>query len=287
MPALSVPKWVRSHLYENRKFNNLSISEIASIKKRLENCRNVQPDVSIVIPAWNEEDSIFRTLSSLASTTTNLKVELIVINNNSRDSTQEILDKLGVINYFEPDQGIHYARQMGLEKARGTYLLCADADTLYPEKWIDLMVAPMAQKKDVVGVHGRYSFIPPGNDGRLGLWFYELLTAGVVRLRQRKRQYLSVYGFNMGLITKIGLETGGFKTITNRQYGNMVGSDFVNDSEDGRMARNLLTRGKIELVTHPQARVFTSSRRLMDDGSIWKAFLNRVKYQLSIAKEFA
>jgi len=287
MSLFGLPEWVRSHLYEHKNYADLSFTEIESIKKRISIFRNPDPDVSIVIPVWNEQDSIFRTLSSLSANITDYKVEIIVINNNSSDRSQEVLDLLGVISYFEPKQGIHYARQLGLEKAKGTYQLCADADTIYPHKWIDLMVAPMKNTKGVTGVYGRYSFIPPKGNGRLGLWFYELITAAIIRIRQRKRQYLNVYGFNMGLITKIGLETGGFKTITKRQYGSMVGSDFVNDSEDGRMARNLLTKGRIALVTDAKARVFTSSRRLMDDGSIWKAFMNRVRVQLRIFKEFA
>ncbi|MCE7041480.1 glycosyltransferase family A protein [Dyadobacter sp. CY312] len=286
MSLFGLPEWVRSHLYEHKNYTDLSFTEIESIKKRISIFKNPDPEVSIVIPVWNEQDSIFRTLSSLSANITDYKVELIVINNNSSDKSQEVLDELGVISYFQPDQGIHYARQMGLEKAKGTYHLCADADTVYPPKWIDLMVAPMRNNEGVTGVHGRYSFIPPNGNGRFGLWFYELLTAGIIRIRQRKRQYLNVYGFNMGLITRIGLETGGFKTITKRQYANMVGSDFVNDSEDGRMARNLLTRGRIALVTDSKARVFTSARRLMDDGSILKAFMNRVKVQLRIFREF-
>jgi glycosyltransferase involved in cell wall biosynthesis len=287
MSLFGIPKWVRSHLFDNNNYVDLSHTEIESIKKRIEAFKHPQPDVSIVIPVWNEQDSIFRTLSSLSANITDYKVELIVINNNSSDQSQKVLDELGVINYYEPAQGIHYARQLGLEKARGTYQLCADADTIYPPKWIDLMVAPMKNNEGTTGVYGRYSFIPPEGNSRLGLWFYELITSVIIRIRQRKRQYLNVYGFNMGLVTSIGLETGGFKTITNRQYAKMVGSDFVNDSEDGRMARNLLTKGRIELVDNPKARVFTSPRRLMDDGSIWKAFLNRVKVQLRIFKEFA
>jgi len=90
----------------------------------------------------------------------------------------------------------------------------------------------------------------------------------------------------MGLVTNIGRETGGFNVVGNRKYNDVVGSDYENDAEDGRMARNLMTRGKLELVTNPKARVFTSSRRLMDDGSIWNAFMNRIKRQLKIFREF-
>jgi len=286
MSLFSLPGWVKPHLYTGKKFDDLSLSEIENLKTRLSLFKSVTAEVSVVIPVWNEQDSIFKTLSSLAANITDYRTEIIVVNNNSTDNTQKVLDTLETRNYLQKQQGTPYARQMGLDKATGKYYLCADADTLYPPQWINLMVSPMANSEQVTGVYGRYSFIPPQGEGRFGLWFYEFITSFIIRIRQRKREYLNVYGFNMGLVTNIGRETGGFNVVGNRKYNDVVGSDYENDAEDGRMARNLMTRGKLELVTNPKARVFTSSRRLMDDGSIWNAFMNRIKRQLKIFREF-
>jgi len=286
MSIFSLPTWSKPHLYPDKSFDDLTAAEINNLKNKLSSFSSDKPEVSVVIPVWNEQDNIFRTLSSLSSNLTEYKTEIIVINNNSTDRTQEVIDKIGVLNYLQVKQGTPFARQLGLEVAKGRYYLCADADTLYPPQWIDLMVAPMVKDDQVKGVYGRYSFIPPDGSGRFGLWLYELITSVIIRIRQRKREYLNVYGFNMGFITKVGIETGGFNVAGDRQYAGIVGSDYHNDAEDGRMARNLRTRGRLELVTDPLARVFTSSRRLMDDGSIWKAFLNRAKLQLKIFREF-
>ncbi|TDE10234.1 glycosyltransferase family 2 protein [Dyadobacter psychrotolerans] len=286
MSLFSLPGWVKPHLYSDKKFVDLSPSEIEILKNRLSSFKSDTPEVSVVIPVWNEQDSVFKTLSSLSASITDYKTEIIVVNNNSSDNTQKVIDTLGTRNYLQEKQGTPYARQMGLDKAKGKYYLCADADTLYPPHWINLMVSPMAKSQQVTGVYGRYSFIPPAGQGRFGLWFYEFITSFIIRIRQRKREYLNVYGFNMGLVTDIGRETGGFNVISDRKYNDVVGSDYDNDAEDGRMARNLMSKGKLELVTHPKARVFTSSRRLMDDGSIWNAFTNRIKRQLKIFREF-
>lgn len=282
MSLFDLPAWTQPHLYRQKKFDDLTVAEIESLKSRIRQFRHEKPDVSVVIPVWNEQDNIFRTLSSLSSSITDHKVEIVVINNNSTDKTQQVLDELGVINYLQPKQGTPFARQMGLDKARGKYFLCADADTLYPPQWINLMVAPMASNTGVTGVYGRYSFIPPEGSNRFGLWFYELFTAIIIRVRQRKREYMNVYGFNMGLVTQIGKEVGGFEVRGDRKYAGVVGSDYNNEAEDGRMALNLSARGKLSLVTNAKARVFSSSRRLMDDGSIWQAFVNRAKRQLRI-----
>jgi len=286
MSTFSLPNWIKPHLFLNKRFIDLSEAEINTLKERLSFLRHDNPEVTVAIPAWNEENNIYRTLSSLSESKTNYKVEIIVINNNSSDKTQVVLDKLGVRTFFQPIQGTHHARQMGLDKARGTFYLCADADTFYPPHWIDLMIDPMIKEKDVTGVYGRYSFLPPQGEGRLGLWFYELLTEIIIRIRQNRREHLNVYGFNMGFIKEIGLATGGFNVQSSRVYAGVVGNDTTNDAEDGRMARNLKTRGRLQLVTAPEARVFTSPRRLMDDGSIWNAFLKRTKRQVMILPEY-
>ncbi len=274
----NLPKWIKPHLYKKKGFADLSKSEVKDIRLRLSKFQEDIPEVSVVIPAWNEENNIYRTLSSLAASETKRKVEIVVINNNSSDKTQEVLVKLGIRNYFEPIQGISFARQLGLENAKGKYHLCADSDTFYPPNWIDLMIKPMEENKEIVGVYGRYAFLPPTKNGRFLLWFYERLTGIIVRIRKRKREYINVLGFDMGFLTNVGLSNGGFKVTEVRRFDNAAGSDyFVDESEDGRMAINLMKSGKLELITANRARVFTSSRRLIAEGGIFKSFKNRLK----------
>lgn len=280
MLFLSLPNWIRPHLFTDKKFQELTAEELTDIQTRVKKFKEDEPDVSVMIPAWNEQDNIFRTVSCLAASSTKLKVEVVVINNNSTDNTQQVLDKIGVRNYLQTIQGTPFARQMGLDNAKGKYHLCADSDTFYPPDWIDLMVAPMQKDNGITGVYGRYSFIPPKGGSRLGLIFYEWMAGIFVRIRQKNREYLNVYGYNMGFVTNIGRETGGFKVSGKRVYSNIVGSDYNNEAEDGRMALNLKTKGRLQMVTGRDARVFTSPRRLLDDGSIFKAFINRAKVQL-------
>lgn len=286
MSFLSLPNWITPHLFIDKKFEELTQAQLLGIQNRINYFKQDIPDVSVVIPAWNEADNIYRTLSSLAASNTKLKVEIIVINNNSTDQTQQVLDIIGVRNYLQPIQGTPFARQMGLDNARGKYHLCADADTFYPPAWIDRMVQPMQKDIGITGVYGRYSFMPVKGGSRLGFIFYEWMAGIFIRIRKKNREYLNFYGFNMGFVTEIGRVTGGFKVSGNRIYNNIVGSDYNNEAEDGRMALNLKTRGNLKLVTDGDARVFTSARRLLDDGSIFKAFLNRARVQMKGLKVY-
>ncbi|WP_229206139.1 glycosyltransferase family 2 protein [Dyadobacter fermentans] len=274
------------HLFTNKRFEDLTEAEIQALRERISRFKHETPDVSVVIPAWNEENNIYRTLSSLSASRTRYNVEIVVVNNNSTDGTQNVLDKLGVRNYLQTVQGTPFARQMGLDNARGKFHLCADSDTFYPPDWIDLMVEPMAKNARVTGVYGNYAFIPPDGQGRLGLWFYEKFAGLMIQIRKKNREYLNVYGFNMGFVTEVGRRTGGFKVSGQRIYANIVGSDFQNEAEDGRMALNLKKEGDLQQVTSSKATVFTSPRRLLDDGSISKAFFNRAKRQLQGMRDY-
>ncbi|GGM87168.1 glycosyl transferase family A [Dyadobacter beijingensis] len=286
MSLLGLPKWILPHLFTNKRFEDLTEAEIQVLRERISRFKDETPEVSVVIPAWNEQNNIYRTLSSLSASNTRYKVEIIVVNNNSTDGTQHVLDTLGVRNYLQTVQGTPFARQMGLDHARGKYHLCADSDTFYPPSWIDLMVEPMVNNSRITGVYGNYAFIPPAGQGRLGLWFYEKFAGLMVQIRKKNREYLNVYGFNMGFVTEVGRRTGGFRVSGSRVYANIVGSDFENEAEDGRMALNLKKEGDLKQVTSGKATVFTSPRRLLDDGSITNAFINRAKRQLQGMRDY-
>jgi glycosyltransferase involved in cell wall biosynthesis len=273
MFSFQLPKWLSPHLYEGKDFKDLSISDVDDLRQRISKFKSDQPDVSIMIPAWNEENNIYRALSSLSANITDLKVEIVVINNNSTDNTQFVLDQIGVRNYLQPKQGTAFARQLGLEKALGKYHLCADSDSFYPPNWIELMCKPLMGNDNIVGVYGRYSFIPPNGESRFSWYFYEKVTGVLVRLRKAKREHINFLGFNMGFITAVGKANGGFNVLKTRTFDNAMGSDsFVEEAEDGRMAVNLKKTGVLKLVTDPRARVFTSSRRINAEGGLVKSF---------------
>ncbi|MEW6671261.1 MAG: glycosyltransferase [Thermodesulfobacteriota bacterium] len=89
---------------------------------------------SIIIPAYNEENWLPRTLTSLktAMAACGLAGEVIVVDNNSTDSTAQIAAEYGARIIFEPRNQISRARNAGADAAGGDYLIFLDADTLLP-----------------------------------------------------------------------------------------------------------------------------------------------------------
>lgn len=101
---------------------------------------SVQPPVSIIVPACNEEDTIEPALRSLLSLDY-AHLEIIVINDRSTDRTGEILKTmrkehpelqiLTIENLPEGWLGKNHALHQGANVAKGEYLLFTDADILF------------------------------------------------------------------------------------------------------------------------------------------------------------
>ncbi len=226
-----------------------------------------EPDISIVIPAYNEEKNILQTLYSLCNNVTDKAVEIVVVNNNSKDKTEELVVSTGARCILETKQGITAARNAGLAVALGKYVLNADADSIYPKDWVAEMTKPFYTLPDVAMVYGRFSFIPIGNTGRLTYFFYEY-AADFMRFvnKNLKDEAVNVYGFNSGFKRLDGLAVDGF-------------NHPVGANEDGWLAVKLRDKGygKLYGVTATKALVWTSDRRIQSDGGLIKAITTRIK----------
>jgi len=91
-------------------------------------------DLSFIIPAYNEEELLPKTLDALKSILNDIQddysVEIIVVDNNSDDNTADIAKKYGAKVVFEPDNCIAKARNRGAKEATGNYFFFIDADTI-------------------------------------------------------------------------------------------------------------------------------------------------------------
>lgn len=110
-------------------------------------------EVSIIIPAFNEEKYIGPCLQSLVWQKTKRYFEVIVIDNNSTDATKKIArsfkDKLNIRVITEKQQGRGIARWRGFEEASGEILFSTDADTILPPNWIEDFMEYFNDKKIV------------------------------------------------------------------------------------------------------------------------------------------
>ena len=97
--------------------------------------RTLKPvKVSVIVPAFNEELLLDKSLSQIKSAANvfgrrGWEVELIVCDNNSTDRTAEITHAAGAMVVFEPFNQIARARNRGAAAAAGDWLIFVDADS--------------------------------------------------------------------------------------------------------------------------------------------------------------
>jgi len=84
--------------------------------------------VSVIIPAYNEEKLIRKTLISVKRQTYK-PIEIIVVNNNSTDKTAKIAQEYTDKVLFLKRKGAATAMNFGARKAKGQYFLFLDADS--------------------------------------------------------------------------------------------------------------------------------------------------------------
>lgn len=113
------------------------------------------PSVSCVIATYNSSDTLKECLKSLfGQSYPKSKLEVIIVDGGSKDSTLEILKKFKVKLYKVPpeDQEAEYNKGVGVFRAKNELLLLIDADNVLPHKnWLKKMVKPLTEDKDVIG----------------------------------------------------------------------------------------------------------------------------------------
>jgi len=113
--------------------------------------------LSIVIPAYNEEEYIGNCIESIVkeSERSGCEVKIIIVNNGSTDRTREIAIKYsGVTVIDEPRRGLGWARQAGYKVSNHELIANIDADTNMPAGWIDTVKIAFDKDKKLVALSG-------------------------------------------------------------------------------------------------------------------------------------
>jgi len=123
------------------------------------------PDVSIIIPAYCEEETITEVLQRVIKVSWSMgNVEIIVVDDGSTDSTANKVAAFPFIKYVrhENNQGKGAAIRTGIQNARGKILVIQDADLEYQPEILPSIVEPIS-KGDMAIVYGtRFKGRPDG-----------------------------------------------------------------------------------------------------------------------------
>lgn len=98
------------------------------------------PDVSVIVPVRNGARTLARCLEALTRQVTRYSYELIVVDNDSEDESRKIAAGFDVKLLNETERHSSYAaRNLGIQTARGRYLLFIDADCRPTPNWLETL----------------------------------------------------------------------------------------------------------------------------------------------------
>lgn len=118
--------------------------------------------ISVVMPVYNGEKYIKKTIESILSQTYS-NFELLIIDDCGNDKSMEIVrntndNRIRIITN-EQNMGIAYSRNVGIKNARGKYIALMDDDDLAPLDRLMLEYNYLEKHKDIDAVGGRYCII--------------------------------------------------------------------------------------------------------------------------------
>jgi rSAM/selenodomain-associated transferase 2 len=157
-----------------------------------------RPKVSIIIPTYNEQGSIQKTLEAIPRVRRDS--EMIVVDGGSTDETTVVARRSGA-RVISSERGRGIQMHNGALMARGDALLFLHADTILPPTAVDLIVDTLA--RDPLTVGGNFGIQFDGNSraARLMTWLYPRLEKlglcyGDSGIFVRTAIYSEIGGFN-------------------------------------------------------------------------------------------
>lgn len=120
-------------------------------------------DLSLIIATYNRAEQLMVTLESVATQQyPTARWECIVVDNNSKDDTRERVEAFAVAHpdlqlryVFESNQGLSYARNRGIEEAKGEIIAFVDDDERIVEEFVSAYVELFASHRDAMSAGGK------------------------------------------------------------------------------------------------------------------------------------
>jgi len=178
--------------------------------------------LSVIICTYNRDQHIARALQSLTEQDFDKSAyEIIVVDNNSTDSTPEIIKRFKdkhpehqIVLAKESRQGLSYARNKGIELAKGTYISYIDDDGIARPDYVSQIKKYTEQFPDDVAFGGKV--LPKYETGKEPDWMSSYIERiiSIVDLGDEVKTLKKIYPVGCNMIFKKTLfdKIGGFNT---------------------------------------------------------------------------
>ncbi len=206
-----------------------------------------QPRVTIIVPAYQAEETIEKCIESLLlQDYAGHKLEIIVVDNNSSDNTAQLVKKYPVKYLLEERQGACFARNKGLQNATGELIAFTDSDCFAEKDWISRLVVPFLKDEKIGGVGGHLAPYPTDNIVERYITYREILTQEIM-FREKENSPPFFITANVMYRADILREIGGFDNF------------FSINGEDADLSWRVVEAG-YTLILEPEAIVLHKHR---------------------------
>lgn len=208
-------------------------------------------ELSVIIPAYNEEKHIGKCISSVKSQDKKIEHEIIV-SCSGTDNTAYIAKKAGAKTVFGPKKGPAFGRNIGAKKAKGKYLLFIDADSTIDKNVFSALSDGMRDGRNAVFL----AMLKQDKGGRAGNIIFKAFNA--------------INGFLIRRACRLAVCTGSFICIRKDVFRKIGGfNSGFSLSEDRDLVIKALKYGKPSVLKGACVKV--STRRVRKYG--WPKFL--------------
>jgi len=196
----------------------------------------ITAQLSIIIPARNEEDNIGACIQSILNQSYSKNLyEIIVVNDHSTDATASIVKTfnepnikcIDLINFIGNETNSFKKKgiEVGVAQANGELIITTDADCVAPPNWLQTITAFYEEKKPDLIVMPVSIFPSPSGEG-LGVRFIEIFQAldfmtlqGITGSAVHKKIHSMCNGANLAYTKKAFNTVNGFAGINNIASG--------------------------------------------------------------------
>ena len=170
---------------------------------------------SIIIPVYNRPKEIDELLESLAQQDFQDNFEVIIIEDGSQDSSEEIVksyeDKLNLQYFYKENSGAGASRNFGMQHATGNYFIILDSDVIVPSQYLLEVKKSLKEKyTDAFGgpdaAHESFTSLQKA----INYSMTSVLTTGGIRGKKKGVGKFQPRSFNLGLSKKAFEKTNGF-----------------------------------------------------------------------------
>ncbi len=247
------------------------------------------PKFSIIIPVYNVEKYIKKCLDSVFNQTEK-DFEVIVVNDGTKDNSMEIVKNYSVKIINQANQGLSVARNNGVKKAKGEYIIFLDSDDYLEKDLLKEIKKSLTNKPDLVrfqirevfedGTQNDYSEV--GFTNKKGTEAFQLITkyhfvenAWAYAIKKEyydkeKYQFMkNTYHEDFGLIPLVILKANVINSISYIGYNYVQRNNSIMNDKDYSK-----TKKKVDDMFTHYYYLLNSVKKVKLDTTYYKSFIS-------------